>query len=178
MIMKKFGILILVLILTPVLAGLYGMLHDQLTYTICPEYFTKFKFLQFHIAPALPSRISVALVGWYATWWTGILIGPLLGLTGLIHKDWKTMIKVIGKATLVTLIVTFIMGLLGLAYGKFYLASAGVSWWLPEDLIDRENFIAVGSMHNFSYLGGLLGLIFGIVYQVWQKKKMKRAFHG
>ena len=32
------------------LAGLYGIGHDQLTYSISPEYFTKMKFEQFHYA--------------------------------------------------------------------------------------------------------------------------------
>lgn len=31
-------------------AGLYGVLHDQVTYTISPEYFTKLKFEQFAYA--------------------------------------------------------------------------------------------------------------------------------
>ena len=30
-----------------VLAGVYGIFHDQVTYAISPEYFTKLKFDQF-----------------------------------------------------------------------------------------------------------------------------------
>jgi hypothetical protein len=29
--------------LLPLIAGLYGALHDQLSFTIAPEYFTRFK---------------------------------------------------------------------------------------------------------------------------------------
>lgn len=29
------------------IAGTYGILHDQVTYSIGPEYFTRFKFEQF-----------------------------------------------------------------------------------------------------------------------------------
>jgi hypothetical protein len=74
-------------------------------------------------------------------------------------------------AIVVTIIIAFTTGLIGLAYGKFYLADTGVNWWLPDNLIDKKNFIAVGSMHNFSYLGGLTGLIAGIIYSVKQKIK-------
>lgn len=45
--MKKFLILILIILIAPIIGGLYGILHDQLTYTISPEYYTKFKFYQF-----------------------------------------------------------------------------------------------------------------------------------
>jgi len=169
--LKKFGILVLTIIITPVIAGIYGILHDQLSYTISQEYFTKFKFIQFHIALALPYRIGTTIVGWSATWWTGIIIGLGLGLTGLIHKDHQTMLKEVSRAILVTLAVTFLTGLVGLAYGFFYLAKTGVDWYLPVNLVDKENFIAVGSMHNFSYLGGLIGLVAGVIYQVGQKRK-------
>ena len=80
------------------------------------------------------------------------------------------MFKVTMKAILITVIVAFATGLIGLAYGKLYLADKGVDWWLPENLINIKNFISVGSMHNFSYLGGLFGLIAGIIYSVKQKR--------
>lgn len=38
---------LLIIFVSPFIAGLYGVLHDQLTYTIAPEYYTKFKFYQF-----------------------------------------------------------------------------------------------------------------------------------
>lgn len=175
--MKKFLILILIILITPIIGGLYGILHDQLTYTISPEYYTKFKFYQFGLmdmgneAIFPHPRIEVSVVGFMATWWMGLPIGLILALIGLIHKDYKQMLKVTTKAILITVVVAFVTGLVGLAYGKFYLADKGVYWWLPENLIDTKNFISVGSMHNFSYLGGLLGLITGIIYSVKQKKK-------
>lgn len=171
--MHKFGVLILILLCSPILAGIYGILHDQLSYSISPEYFTKFKFIQFQIASALPYRLGVIGIGWYATWWTGIFIGLGLGLTGLIHKDSKTMLKVVIKSLLITLLITVIFGLIGLAYGKFYLSNISVNWWFPENLIDKKSFIIVGSMHNFSYLGGCIGLILGVIYQIRNKKLTK-----
>jgi hypothetical protein len=175
--MKKFLTLILIIAIAPIIGGLYGILHDQLTYTISPEYYTKFKFYQFGLMDMgneaiFPNpRIEVSAVGFMATWWMGLPIGLILGLVGLIHKDHRQMFKVTMKAILITVIVAFATGLIGLAYGKFYLADKGVDWWLPENLIDTENFISVGSMHNFSYLGGLFVLIAGIIYSIKQKKK-------
>lgn len=40
--MKKFLMFLLTIALAPLIGGLYGILHDQLTYTISPEYYTKF----------------------------------------------------------------------------------------------------------------------------------------
>ena len=40
------------------IAGVYGVFHDQITYSISPEYFTRLKFLQFHYADfGFPARV-------------------------------------------------------------------------------------------------------------------------
>jgi hypothetical protein len=175
--MKKFLTLGLIVALAPLIGGVYGVLHDQLTYSISPEYYTKFKFYQFGLmdigneAIFPDPRIEVSTVGFLATWWMGLPIGLILGLVGLVHKNDKQMFRATIKALMVTIIVAFATGLIGLAYGKLHLAYTGVNWWLPDNLIDKKNFIAVGSMHNFSYLGGLIGLIAGIVYSLRQKQK-------
>jgi len=83
------------------------------------------------------------------------------------------MFKNICKSIVVTLVIAFFSGLVGLAYGEFYLAKTGVDWYLPDNLVEKGNFIAVGSMHNFSYLGGIIGLVAGIIYQIRLKTKEK-----
>jgi len=40
--MKKIGVLFLTVITAPIIAEVYGALHDQITYTISSEYFTVF----------------------------------------------------------------------------------------------------------------------------------------
>lgn len=176
--MKRILLLLLIIGLGPLIGGLYGIIHDQLTYTISPEYYTKFKFYQFGLmdigneAIFLNPRLEVSAVGFMATWWMGLPIGLILGLVGLTIKDNKQMFRITLKAFVLTTIVAFITGLIGLAYGKFVLADTGVSWWLPENLINKKNYIAVGSMHNFSYIGGLTGLIAGIIYIIRQRKKL------
>ena len=175
--MQKTSIFVLTVFFSIIIAGIYGILHDELTYTISHEYYTKFKFIQFQ--PWIGNgaftlqypRISVAVVGFLATWWTGLYIGFAQGLIGYIHKDPKVMMNAIRKAILITIIVAFSVGLYGLFYGKLHLTKIGVNWYLPDNLIEKENFIAVGSMHNFSYLGGLLGLVAGIIYQIIKKIK-------
>lgn len=159
------------------LAGTYGIVHDQITYSISPEYFTKFKYLPFGFEPEWfgGHRSTVAVIGFLATWWTGIFIGLGLGLTALIFKDHKTMWQAVRKAILMTLCFAAATGLFGFLYGKFVLIKSGVDWWLPDDLIDKDAFITVGSIHNFSYLGGLLGLVAGIFYLVKLKKAQETA---
>jgi hypothetical protein len=182
--LKKFFTFVLIIAITPLIAGLYGILHDQFTYTISPAYYTKFKFYQFGLMDLgsqaiFPNpRIEVSVVGFRATWWMGLPIGIILGLIGLVHKNNRQMIRASMGAIVVTLVVAFLTGIIGLAYGKLSLADTGVNWWLPENLIDTKNFISVGSMHNFSYLGGLTGLIAGAIYSIRQKRKYEATSVG
>lgn len=68
------------------IAGLYGIVHDQLTYTLSPEYFTLLKFRQFAWADfGGPPRLLVAEIGFLATWWVGALAGWLIGRVTVAH---------------------------------------------------------------------------------------------
>ena len=175
--MRKVSVLLFIIAVSPLLGGLYGIIHDQLTYTICPEYYTKFKFYQFGLATAGDEalfswpRLAVAKVGFMATWWVGLPIGIVLGLLSLIFPDYKQMRQNALKAILLTMGIALVFGLFGLWYGAAVLAERGVDWWLPENLIDRQGFIMVGSMHNFSYAGGLAGLIIAVGYLLWLRFK-------
>jgi hypothetical protein len=150
------------------------MLHDQVTATIAPEYFTRFKFIQFHIDPNVSFRIGVALVGFFATWWTGAVIGLLLGLTGFIFPDHITMKAALHRSLLLTLLITALMGCCGFIYGRYIQDPEKVNWWLPYGIRQKNHFILVGNIHNFSYLGGLTGAIAGIAYLVKRDKKVRR----
>lgn len=174
---KKIGILLLIILLTPIIAGFYGIIHDQITFSISNEYFTKFKFDQFGVGDAVPYRLGVSYVGWMATWWMGIPLGIILGLTGLIHIDWKIMFKAYYKSLPSIIIVALLTGFCGLVYGKLFLIDKDLIWFIPDNLINRKQFIMVGSMHNFSYIGGLTGLITGIIYQVKIKRKTGAKNH-
>ena len=187
--MKKIVAFILILIIAPIIGGIYGIVHDQITYSISEEYYTKFKFVQFGIenfvlgqnigtgkAPEIilnNPRIGVAIVGFLATWWVGLIIGIFLNLIGLKHRNGKEMFNTTIKAIALTTIIALFTGLIGLIFGKIFLVENSPNWFFPDNLIDRENFIIVGSMHNFSYLGGLIGLIIGIVFSLKQKRKYK-----
>jgi hypothetical protein len=179
--MKKILALTLIVIIAVLTSGVYGAIHDQLTYTISPEYYTKFKFIQFGLVDEGPEahpsnpRLWVAAVGFLATWWMGVPIGLILGLIGLTHTNWRTMFRITLRALAVIMLAAFITGLIGLIYGRLFLANNPVesfnNWFIPDNIIDFKSFITVGCMHNFSYAGGLIGLVAGIIYSLGQKKK-------
>jgi hypothetical protein len=74
--MRKFSICLGFTGLITLLTGLYGIVHDQLTYSISSEYFTKFKYEQFGFEPAWfgGHRPTVAVIGfWQPGGWACLL---------------------------------------------------------------------------------------------------------
>lgn len=85
--MKAFMIFVLILVVSILLSGIYGILHDHITYTMSPEYYTRFKFIQFQLAVEDTHinnpRLMVSFTGWMATWWVGIIIGIITAVSTL-----------------------------------------------------------------------------------------------
>ena len=127
------------------------------------------------LASGLPVRFAVTVVGVKATWWVGFILGIILGLIGFIQKDSRKMFIFTLQAFLITIVITLLTGLIGLLYGFTVLVSKDMSyfryWYIPNNLVNFKNFIAVGLMHNFSYAGGLIGLLFGTAWQIIRRVK-------
>jgi len=174
--MNKTGVFLLALILTSIIAGCYGILHDQVTYTISPQYYTAFKFPQFGLDPATHGggRLTAIIVGFRATWWTGLLIGLILGITGFIHADGKTMRVMVAKSTLITFFIAVLSGIAGYFIAISFLSDALNKSDFFGGVKVGKDFITVGIIHDFSYMGGFLGLITGVIYQFLQRKKFAK----
>lgn len=164
--MKQVLNFILITIISILLAGVYGVLHDQITFTISPEYYTLFKFPQFGIEGLqLNTRIKVGIVGFLATWWVGLFLGIVYGLISLF-LDPEKVLKVTIRSILINLCVTILFGIVGYLYAFLFLSPENTNWYIPNKTKDIHNFIHVGSIHNFGYIGGISGLLIGVVYQI------------
>ena len=172
--MRKTAIFVAFLVAAALAAGAFGVLHDEISYTVSSEYFTKFKFLQFHLLDAeVPERLRAAEVGFLASWWMGVPLGLLTGLAGFIQPSPSQM----AKALLLSLVVitgftlTFALG--GLVYGFLKTTTLDLGnysgWFVPEGLEHPRNFICAGYMHNSAYLGGVAAIpvawLFHFVYR-------------
>ncbi len=159
---RKIGILSALVVSATILAAGYGALHNQLSWTLAPEYFTKIKFPQLGLDAAvtqglLTPRAGAALVGAICSWWVGAGAALFLGLVGMIHPE-RVMFRRTFRALLLVMGVAVIFGFLGLGLGEL---SALFTAWAPPRVIGYDHLPqvrAVGCMHDGSYLGGALGL--------------------
>lgn len=174
--MKKLLVFILLIVVGVGIAGLYGALHNQISYTVSPEYFTKLKFQQFdHTNAQIPERIRASYVGFEASWWMGIPIGFLIGIAGFIHRGYQRMWKISVQAMIVSVLFTLGFGLCGLVYGFIQTINFNEFeyryWYFPDDIVDSRRFICAGYMHNSAYLGGLLSIFAAWIYHFLKRKE-------
>jgi hypothetical protein len=152
------------------LAGAYGIVHDQVTYSISHEYFTRLKFAQFHYANfGLPPRVFVAEIGFLASWWVGFVAAWFIGRLALPAMPraaaFRHSLRGFAIVFAVTLATSIVGYLLGLRHDADYSAWRGFASELR--IVDLPSFVRVAYIHNASYLGGLIGLVAAIVY-VWR----------
>ncbi len=177
--MRKFLVYIGMFLVAAIIAGVYGSIHDQISYSFSNEYFTKFKFIQFSTPWAYDSpRIGAAYVGFMATWWMGFLIFSILGLFGFMFPSPKLMALNLVKSFIVVTIVALFTGLVGLGYGYYQINETTITQynsWVSSSVVNPIQFVRVGFMHNASYLGGLTGLVSGVIYLFLSKKSYNNA---
>ena len=150
-----------------VLAGLYGIVNDQVTYSISPEYFTRLKFAQFRYADfGLPARVFVAEIGFLATWWVGLVAGWFIARVSVPACSRPQAFRCCVRGFMIVFafgigaaIVGYISGLL---HGSDY--SAWTNMASKLGIVDLPGFVRVAYIHNASYLGGLIGLVSAIIY--------------
>jgi hypothetical protein len=113
----KLPVLVLLLMLAALAAAVFGALHNQLSYTVGPTYFTELKFGQFAIPDDTGPRLGAALVGIQASWWMGVIVALPALLVGFVTvpRTETYFAAGIGAIGLVVVLATFaaLVGLVG-----------------------------------------------------------------
>jgi hypothetical protein len=160
------------------IAGTYGIVHDQITYAISPEYFTKFKFEQFHYADlGLGDRAFVVVIGFLATWWVGLFSGWFLARLGVDSEGAPPTAGSVIRRFWWIIASGFVCGIGGFLYGRHKVGTDALDDWLPYTesigVTDPAAFVTVGQIHNFGYLGALIGLVIaGIAVRRGRKEQL------
>jgi hypothetical protein len=149
------------------LAGAYGILHDEITFSISPEYFTKLKFNQFDYADfGLGDRVFVATVGFLATWWVGFIAAWFLARRLIPNQLRSRAYCQLRSAFACVFAVGLLFGTIGFIYGLWRGPNADYSYWAPAvdelGIADTWAFVRVAYIHNAGYFGALIGLIIAL----------------
>ena len=168
--LRTLGAICLTIAIGAVVAGVYGVLHDQVTYSLSEEYFTRFKFHQF--AWAEPewggARVFAGIIGFLATWWVGALVAWVLARISLSREGTLAPSGELAVAFSIVFATSILAAVGGWLWGQWRIgtghAAGWTSWMRSLGVEHPGEFMTVGYIHNASYLGGIVGAIFGIAY--------------
>jgi hypothetical protein len=165
-------------------AVLYGIVNDQVTLTLSPEYFTVFKRHQF--APLLeamglgdaPPRLQAVVIGTAATWWFGLFLGMLVSLAGTIGRrppsSTRQFLRGVRLVLLLTAGASLLFGatayLLAPRVPGIGTEEAARYWPFLEGIREQRRAFAVGFWHDGAYLGGLAGTVLACI-RVWRWRR-------
>lgn len=160
--LSQFKQVIKIALLGAVIAGLYGLVHDQLTFTLSQEYFTKLKFKQFSYADfGWPDRAFAGLIGFLATWWVGFFSGWFIARI-LIDKNSSDRLYRKCFICFVCIFISALLGgIIGFLIGRFHDGNYN-NWILfcrQLKVTDVPSFVRVAYIHNAGYVGGAIGLV-------------------
>ena len=155
------------------IAGLYGIIHDQVTFSISPEYFTRLKFTQFHWAnTGLPVRLFVAEIGFLATWWVGFIAGWVLARISAQAAEPRPMFSLVTRGFAIVIGTAFAAAVTAFLYGLRQDIQSGNSgpaaFAVALGVSAVSAFVRVAYIHNAGYLGGLLGIVTAAIL-LWRK---------
>ena len=160
--------MLLVSLCGAMVAGGYGIVHDQITYSISTEYFTKLKFDQFRYADwGLGDRVFAGVIGFLASWWVGAIAAWFAARWHLPYRNRSIAMRQIRRSFLLVGCVAITSATIGWAYGLWLGPRADYSSW--DDVFSQLGieqhwaFVRVAYIHNASYLGSLLGLLLALL---------------
>ena len=168
--LPKLGFFLLVIVLSILLSCIYGIIHDTITYSISPEYYTKYKFIQFGLISepmentVIKPFVLVILTGIIATWWMGLLFGLILGTLNLIYfNSFKQNVIIYFRLVAILFITTTIAAFIGYFIGIYTFTGKEFYFHFTENILNKRDYHTVGMIHNLSYIGAVVGIILSLL---------------
>jgi hypothetical protein len=163
-----------IVLLCTAAAIVYGMVMDQITVRVCPEYFTvahpRIRFI-----PQDSLTLLALFWGVTATWWVGVLLGVPLALAcragslprlkaGYVVRPLAILLGVMAAATLIAGISGYMLARRGVVTPSDW------QWHIPQSA--HVGFVADAFAHLAAYACGFFG---GIVIIVMALRRRRLA---
>jgi hypothetical protein len=166
--LRQFPAMLAIASVGALIASAFGIVHDQLTYTLSPEYFTRLKFQQFAWAnTGWPPRVFVGQIGLLASWWVGLIGGWLVARSGAVALPPFDRWQRVARALAIVALVTAGAGLVGWIGGSIVAGNTDLAaWQIARQALgvrDLPSFVTVAYIHNATYIGAALGTLAALI---------------
>lgn len=159
------------IVLLPTAAAMsYGIVMNQITIRVCPEYFT---IAHPHILNTDSLTLLALAWGVIATWWAGAIAGVAFAITARTGKlpkvTWRRFWRPLAVLALVMALGSFAAGFVGAWMVNSGSIPAVQAWAMALPLDKQAAFMADAFAHVASYLIGALGCLTIAVSAAWKR---------
>jgi hypothetical protein len=155
-----------IVVLCAALAAAYGVIHDQITIRISPEYFTLAHPAFF---PTSDKTLLALCWGIAATWWVGAAFGFVLALLLQDGRPTKRLAARVAFLFAITGACAVIAGTVGYRLSHLPLIALPDTVAGAAPALNRERFAAVWFAHTASYAVGIAGGAM-LLWRIWQER--------
>jgi hypothetical protein len=159
------------IVLLPTVAAMaYGIVMDQITIRVCPEYFT---IAHPHILNTDSPTLLALAWGVIATWWAGAIAGVASAIAARAGKlpkvTWRRF-----RRPLVVLALVMALGSIAAGFVGAWMVNSGSipavqAWAMALPLDKQAAFMADAFAHVASYLIAALGCLTIAVSVAWKR---------
>ena len=155
---------LIIILFSVIIASIFGAIHNQLSYSVSNEFFENFLFGNFGTNEwnLNDKRIEASLVGILGTYWVGFLLGIIYAVI-FFFINTENNFKFIFKAISLNILLALIGSIIGYFIG-FLIPWEDSGIWMEFGTQNSQKYVQANFMHSGAYYGGILGLIFGIIY--------------
>jgi hypothetical protein len=150
----------------------YGVVHDEVTIRVCPEYFT---VAHAHLPLIHSGSATIIALGWGVTtsFWAGLAIGIALAIAaraGSLRKfTWRDFLRPIALLLFVMAAVAALAGFAGWGLATTGRITAIQAWAAMLPFERQGVFMADVWAHASNYLSGSIGGLLLVAHTMWQR---------
>ena len=102
----------------------------------------------------------------------GFLIGCPIAVVTLFAPDAAVMRQLFVRASILVMVLILLSALIALIYALTVFSSEHLPIWMEGRKVSNPvRFAQAANMHYHSYLGGLIGLVTGLAYTLWNIRR-------
>lgn len=145
----------------------YGLIQDQITIRICPEYFTVW-----HPNPLQIDNITLLALYWgvAATWWVGLILGVIIGAIasegGMPRATFCEVRKRLVRLMLAAAVCTITAGIVAEVTGFTVSPRIAGPAILRLNAAELHAFSVDWAAHNMAYLSAFMGAVV-VAFLTW-----------
>lgn len=162
---------VVIILLSVIISSIFGVFHNQVSFSLSNEYFTNFLFYKFSISDfeIKNDNLNAAIIGVLGSYWMGLILGLIYAILYFLLNT-KQNFTLIIHALFINVLVSALGGIIGYIIAHNIVPFQKTDIWIDFGIQYPQEYYEANSIHSGSYLGGFIGIIISVFYLLFKSK--------